>query len=88
MRALFSSWCDEYYNLRIHLIGENLHKIWVQSDNRASAKRMQKLFLAIFIRVRQLLRAFATHIRCFNEQLHLYDLHSLFTYIIYSRVDV
>ena len=25
MRALFSIWCDEYYNLRILLIGENLH---------------------------------------------------------------
>ena len=42
MRALFSSWCDEYYNLRILLIGENLHKIYVQSDNRASAKPPQK----------------------------------------------
>ena len=38
MMALFSSWCDEYYNLRILLIGENLHKIYVQSDNRTSAK--------------------------------------------------
>ena len=38
MRALFSSWCDEYYNLRILLIGENLHKIYAQSDNRTSAK--------------------------------------------------
>ena len=43
MRALFSSWCDEYYNLRILLIGENLHKIKVQNDNRASAKPPQKV---------------------------------------------
>ena len=42
MRALFSSWCDEYYNLRILLIGENFHKILVQNDNRASAKPPQK----------------------------------------------
>ena len=38
MRALLSSWCDKYYNLRMLLIGENLHKIKVQSDNRTSAK--------------------------------------------------
>ena len=44
MRALFSSWCDEYYNIRILLIGENLHKIQVQNDNRASAKPPQKGF--------------------------------------------
>ena len=43
MRPLFSSWCDEYYNLRLLLIGENLHKIKVQSDYRASAKPPQKL---------------------------------------------
>ena len=42
MRALFSSWCDEYNNLRILLIGENFHEIKVQSDNRASAKLPQK----------------------------------------------
>ena len=43
MRALFSSWCDEYYNLRLLLIGENLHKIYAQCDNRASAKPPQKM---------------------------------------------
>ena len=42
MRALFSSWCDEYYNLRILLIGDILHKIKVQIDNGASAKPPQK----------------------------------------------
>ena len=42
MRALFSSWCDEYYNLRILLIGENLHTIYVQSDNITSAKPPSK----------------------------------------------
>ena len=43
MGALFSSWCDEYYNLRILLIGKNLHKTSkVQNNNRGSAKPPQK----------------------------------------------
>ena len=44
MRALFSIWCDEYYNLRILLIGENLH-------NCRSKAILERLLAAVKIGV-------------------------------------
>ena len=51
MRALFSSWCDEYYNLRILLIGEFLHKFRFKAiiERRRSRRKKLKSCLICFM---------------------------------------